>query len=58
MPSVAITTTVKGQLSANADRKCIDWSDSSDRKWLKNHLHHCMMNDKQVTLCPLSRIID
>lgn len=33
--------------------KIIDWSDSSDRKWLINHLHHCMLNEKVVTLVPL-----
>jgi hypothetical protein len=32
--------------------KQIDWNDSSDRKWLMNHLHHCMMNGKKVTLTP------
>ena len=32
--------------------KDIDWNDSSDRKWLMNHLHHCMMNGKGVNLYP------
>jgi hypothetical protein len=34
--------------------KSISWNDSSDRRWLMNHLHHCMMNEKQVTLIPES----
>jgi hypothetical protein len=32
--------------------KIINWHDSSDRKWLNNHLHHCMLNQKLVTLSP------
>jgi hypothetical protein len=35
-----------------APPKEIDWNDSSDRKWLMNHLHHCMMNAKRVVLTP------
>lgn len=57
MTTVSIVTTEKGMLSANAERKCISWSDSSDRKWLANHLHHCMLNNKSVTLTPLTRVI-
>lgn len=35
-----------------APPKEIDWNDSSDRKWLMSHLHHCMMNAKSVCLYP------
>lgn len=34
--------------------KPIDWNNSSDRRWLMNHLHHCMMNGKSVLLTPES----
>lgn len=33
--------------------KNINWSDSSDRKWLMNHLHWAMNNRKIVSLTPL-----
>jgi hypothetical protein len=32
--------------------KLIDWNDSSDRKWLMNHLHWAMNNGRQVQLAP------
>lgn len=32
--------------------KSIEWHDSSDRKWLNNHLHWAMMNQRSVTLMP------
>jgi hypothetical protein len=32
--------------------KQIDWNDSSDRKWLMNHLHWAMNNERSVTLAP------
>jgi hypothetical protein len=33
-------------------QKLIDWDDSSDRKWLVNHMHHCMHNAKSVLIRP------
>lgn len=30
--------------------KTIDWNNSSDRKWMMNHLHWAMNNAKQVRL--------
>ena len=33
-------------------QKSIDWNNSSDRKWLVNHLHWAMHNERQVTICP------
>lgn len=35
-----------------AEYKVIDWLDSSDRKWLANHMHWAMNNSMQVTLTP------
>lgn len=36
-----------------ADRKTIEWSDSSDKKWLMNHIHWAMHNARCVTLVPV-----
>lgn len=33
-----------------AEYKAIDWNDSSDRKWLMNHLHWAMNNGRQIRL--------
>lgn len=30
--------------------KIIDWTNSSDRKWLMNHLHWAVNNKKPVTI--------
>jgi len=35
-------------------RKDISWTDSSDRKWLMNHLHWAMNNNQSVRLLPHS----
>lgn len=35
-------------------RKSIAWDNSSDRKWLMNHLHWAMNNQQIVTLYPES----
>lgn len=32
--------------------KTIDWNNSSDRKWLMNHLHWSVKNGRIVTLYP------
>lgn len=32
--------------------KNINWNDSSDRKWLMNHLHWAMNNGHRVSLEP------
>lgn len=32
--------------------KTINWRDSSDRKWLTNHMHWAMHNQHEVTLVP------
>lgn len=31
-------------------QKLIDWDNSSDRKWLMNHLHWAMHNVRRVTI--------
>lgn len=31
--------------------KKINWDDSSDRKWLMNHLHWAMHNSREVLIC-------
>lgn len=33
-----------------ADYKTIDWGNSSDRKWLMNHLHWAINNARAVTI--------
>lgn len=34
--------------------KLIDHNDSSDRKWLANHLHWAMRNNRKVIIAPES----
>ena len=41
--------------SEQLNRNVIDWFDASDRKWLQNHTHHCMLNQKNVTYSPVTR---
>lgn len=36
------------------DDRRINWHNSSDRRWLANHTHHCMMNGKGITYIPES----
>lgn len=43
-----------GNQSGNPDIKHIDWGNSSDRKWLMNHLHWAVHNGKQVRITPLN----
>jgi hypothetical protein len=40
--------------SKQLNRNIINWNDGSDRVWLKNHTHHCMLNQKNVTLSPVT----
>jgi hypothetical protein len=47
---VVITTTPDA--STTGGIKLINWNDSSDRKWLMNHLHWAMTNGRQVQLAP------
>lgn len=35
-------------------RKVINWRNSSDRKWLTNHLHWAMHNNHEVSIAPES----
>ena len=32
------------------ESKRIDWNNSSDRKWLVNHMHWAMHNDREVSI--------
>lgn len=34
--------------------KSIDWNNSSDRKWLVNHMHWALHNSRQVIITPES----
>lgn len=49
---VIILTIAPGQYTANADRKEIDWHNSSDRKWLQSHLHWSIHNERHVEIYP------
>lgn len=35
------------------EAKIINWHDSSDRKWLANHMHWAMMNFRPVQFVPI-----
>jgi hypothetical protein len=35
-----------------ATHKTIDWFNGSDRIWLKNHMHWCILNQHCVSLTP------
>lgn len=45
-----LTGALDGRTTGGA--KVIDWNDSSDRTWLKNHLHWAMHNARHVHLIP------
>lgn len=49
--TVEVATTDSGAVPWDSFKN-IDWTNSSDRKWLMNHLHHCMLNHKRVQLTP------
>lgn len=51
---VQVNTRAKDNPSIRVPWNVIDWNDSSDRKWLDTHLHHCMTHNAQVTLSPLA----
>lgn len=38
------------RLDENKSAKVINWNDSSDRKWLANHMHWAMHNGASVTV--------
>ena len=42
------------EVDAKTQAKAINWNDSSDRKWLMNHMHWAMNNSHGVTLAPES----
>lgn len=41
-----------GKGYTQADYKCIDWTNRSDRKWLETHMHWAMNNNMTVSLVP------
>lgn len=47
---VVVTTAL--DLGTTGGVKMIDWNNSSDRKWLMNHLHWALHNGRQVQLAP------
>lgn len=49
---VNVHTVPRGETDLSANRKDIDWRNSSDRKWLMNHMHWAMNNNQIVTLTP------
>lgn len=49
---VQVMTAPKEVADAKTQAKHIEWSNSSDRKWLMNHLHWAMMNNQMVFLVP------
>lgn len=40
------------EYTSELNNKSIDWNDSSDRRWLMNHLHWAMNNGRTVILNP------
>lgn len=51
---VFVSTNPPGSGFVQMSTKAIDWTNSSDRRWLMNHLHWAMHNDNTVTLSPSS----
>lgn len=51
---VRILTYSVANPEAKTQGKAIDWNDSSDRKWLQNHMHWAMHNEHGVALQPES----
>jgi len=51
---VTVTTdfALKPDCYCNESTKKIEWTNSSDRKWLMNHLHWAMNNDRFVGIRP------
>jgi hypothetical protein len=49
---VIVTTRCNKTLTSDSS-KTIDWKNSSDRKWLMNHMHWAMHNSRLVDLSPV-----
>lgn len=55
---VDVTTTfIESHVLKDMTLKSINWNNSSDRKWLTNHMHWAMHNDRIVTIAPHSESI-
>lgn len=48
--AVVIQTRRNDELPGLGETKLINWNDSSDRIWLKSHLHWAMLNGRIVSL--------
>jgi len=48
--AVVIQTRRNDEPSGMGETKLINWNDSSDRTWLKSHLHWAMLNGRIVAL--------
>lgn len=48
--NVTIRTIQSSAAGPTTTIKIIDWNDSSDRKWLVNHLHWAMCNNTSINL--------
>jgi hypothetical protein len=51
---IQVVTFMSSEPEARTIIKSIEWNNSSDRRWLMNHLHHCMNNRKGVVISPES----
>lgn len=54
MKKKVTVTTAPLEAGCSSESKIIDWRNSSDRKWLMNHLHWAMNNKQLVALTPES----
>lgn len=53
-PPIRITVETFKEAAELDSLKFINWSDSSDRKWLMNHMTWAFHNSRQVTITPES----
>lgn len=49
---IAVETRIQSQGDVFESLKVIDFSNSSDRKWMMNHLTWAMNNDREVRIYP------
>lgn len=49
---VTVITTPLPGTAFDAQRKPIDWNNSSDRKWLTSHMHWAFHNQRKVEIIP------
>lgn len=56
--AVVIQTRRNDELAGLGETKLINWNDSSDRIWLKSHLHWAMLNGRIVSLTSTAEPIE